>query len=129
MKVHISNVYGFEKSATVQVAQHMVADIATQRLGWKELGIFSYGDYHEPEELLSARLDGIIASVQEGDILVLQHPLWINLEYEEKLVDRFLTYSHGKLCHLCTRCASLDVSDQRLLYCHKPSTYTIVQIV
>lgn len=49
-----------------------------------------------PSEL-STRLDGIIASVSTGDIVILQLPTWNSLAFEQALVNKLKNYSHIKI--------------------------------
>ena len=76
MKVHITNIYGHSSVSTDLKAQNRTADIARKVLNFNELGIYSYNVNADSTEMLSKRLDGIIASVGHGDIVVFQYPTW-----------------------------------------------------
>lgn len=89
MKIFISCINGMGGPAAI--AQAMVSDIAHQ-LGFRNMGIFCYDSSEESWESLSARYDGIIASITPGDIVFLQHPTWNRLEFEEGLIDRIKAY-------------------------------------
>lgn len=72
---------------TAEYAQVMVSDIAHQ-LGFRNMGIYFYNSRVESELSVSARYDGIIASICRGDIVFFQHPTWHPLKFEEGLVKR-----------------------------------------
>ncbi len=79
-------------SNTMQAMQHMTAGIAYQ-LGFREMGIYYYNTKGESLEHRSARLDGIIAGMQEGDIVICQFHTWNGLGFERALVDRIKSVS------------------------------------
>ena len=62
MQVNITNIYRQSFTSTALKKQNRVADIARE-LNYKELGIYNYDVNSDSPEMLSARLDGIIASV------------------------------------------------------------------
>lgn len=96
MKVHITNIYGQSSKSVALVAQNAVAKIA-QSLGYKELGIYCYDGKNEPENELNARIDGIIASVSNGDIVIFQNPTWNSMDFDEKILGRLKGYSDIKI--------------------------------
>lgn len=81
--------------STEQYAQQMVADIAHQ-LGVREMGIYRYNANSESADSRSVRLDGIIAGIQAGDIVICQFPTWNGVEFEQALVKRIKLY-HGRI--------------------------------
>lgn len=89
MKVFITCTNGL--GGTAQDAQEMVSNIAHQ-MGFRSMGIFRYDSSTESEESLSARYDGIIASISPGDIVFFQHPTWNQLKFEEGLINRIKAY-------------------------------------
>ena len=87
MKLHITNLYGMARESTATIAQNAVQKIATQ-LGFRELGIYFYHASSETVEERSRRLDGILASVSIGDIVVFQTPTWNGLEFEREFLSK-----------------------------------------
>lgn len=90
MKVHITNLYGIGEAAGK--AQQMVADIAKRNLHYNELGIYKYSMNSDTPDMLRARLDGIVASVSHGDIIIFQLPTWNGLRFEEAFVSHLNGY-------------------------------------
>lgn len=90
MKVHITNLYGI--GGTIGKAQQMVADIAKRDLHYNELGIYKYPMNSDSPDMLRTRLDGIIASVSHGDIVIFQLPTWNSLAFDEAFVSHFNGY-------------------------------------
>lgn len=74
MKIHITNIYGL--GGTAGKAVQTVANIAKSTLHYNELGIYHYPFETDTKEMLRTRLDGIIASVGHGDIVIFQVPTW-----------------------------------------------------
>ena len=85
MKIFITCINAL--GGTAEYAQVMVSDIAHQ-LGFRNMGIYFYNSRVESELSVSARYDGIIASICRGDIVFFQHPTWHPLKFEEGLVKR-----------------------------------------
>lgn len=91
MKVHITNLYGQSFTSTALKAQNRTTDIAKQ-LGYKELGIYYYDVNSDTPEMLRTRLDGIIASVGYGDIVIFQYPTWNGIKFDEAFMQRLNHY-------------------------------------
>ena len=87
MKLHITNLYGMARESTATIAQNAVQKIATQ-LGFRELGIYFYPASAETVEERSRRLDGILASVSMGDVVIFQTPTWNGLEFEREFLSK-----------------------------------------
>ena len=85
MRVYITNINGQSMQSTAQIAQNMVTDIATQ-LGYRELGIYCYNMNADSEAELSKRLDGIIAGLRHGDVVIFQSPTWNTTAFDEKVM-------------------------------------------
>lgn len=92
MRVHITNIYGQHYTSTALKAQNRVAKVAQENLNYNELGIYCYPVKSDSPEMLSARLDGIIASVGHEDIVVFQFPTWNDIEFDEALLNRLKIY-------------------------------------
>lgn len=87
MKLHITNLYGMARESTATIAQNAVQKIASQ-LGFRELGIYFYHASAETVEERSKRLDGILASVSVGDVVVFQTPTWNGIEFEREFLSK-----------------------------------------
>ncbi|MGV3303628.1 sugar transferase [Streptococcus suis] len=91
MRVYITNLNGHASSSTAQICQNMVTDVATT-LGYRELAIHAYRmDADTPEEL-SKRLDGVIAGLRHGDVVIFQTPTWNTTAFDEKLMAKLRAY-------------------------------------
>ena len=87
MKLHITNLYGMARESTATIAQNAVQKIASQ-LEFRELGIYFYHATSETVEERSRRLDGILASVSMGDVVVFQTPTWNGIEFEREFLSK-----------------------------------------
>lgn len=90
MKVHITNLYNMGGAAAR--AQHMIADIAKNSLNYNELGIFRYPMDSDTSEMFRTRMDGIVASVNFGDTVIFQWPVWNGIEFEEAIDAHLSAY-------------------------------------
>ncbi|HEM6264901.1 TPA: sugar transferase [Streptococcus suis] len=91
MRIYITNLNGHAASSTAQICQNMVTDIATT-LGYRELAIHAYRmDVDTPEEL-SKRLDGVVAGLRHGDVVIFQTPTWNTTAFDEKLMAKLRAY-------------------------------------
>ena len=90
MRVHITKIYGF--IGTGGKAQEAVTTIAKRDLGFEELGLYHYPVETDTPEMLGSRLDGILASVSVGDIVIVQSPTWNDLSFDEQLMNRLNVY-------------------------------------
>lgn len=91
MTVYITNMHGQMKNSTAQIAQNMAAQFADE-IGIRELGYYFYNASAEPEGELSARLDGILSSLTVDDIVILQEPTWMEMPWQQRLVDKINAY-------------------------------------
>lgn len=74
-----------------QYIQCMVMEIAHQ-LGFREMGIYRYNGEHESAESRSGRLDGIIAGMNHGDIVICQFPTGNGMKFDSDLIKRIKAY-------------------------------------
>ena len=95
MNVYITKLNGMSSMNTGQYVQHMAADIA-HTLGIREMGIYRYHADGESTENRARRLDGIIAGINAGDIVICQFPTGNGLEFERTLVRHIKAY-HGRI--------------------------------
>lgn len=91
MKIHITNLYNFNQNDELVKLQHDYAQ-AGRELGFYEMGIFSYPVESDSRSELSRRLDGIIASLEQDDIVIMQLPTRNGLEYENMLMGKMRAY-------------------------------------
>lgn len=96
MRVHISNLYGQSSMSTAMISQNMTTEIA-KSLGFNELGIYNYPTSVDTAEEMSKRIDGIIASVSYGDLVILQLPSWNGSEFDLALIHKLKGYKNLKL--------------------------------
>ena len=92
MKVHITNLYGQSSSSTALKAQNRTARVARETLHFRELGIYCYDISVDTPQMLGSRLDGIIAAVSNGDVVIFQFPTWNDPEFDEALISRLDLY-------------------------------------
>lgn len=92
MRVHITNLYGYYKTSIARRAQNRVAKVAAETLGFNELGIYAYDMETDSPQMLATRLDGIVASVENGDVVFLQFPTWNDFEFDEVLLNRLTRF-------------------------------------
>lgn len=94
MKIHITNIYGL--GGTAAKATQTVADIAKKTLHFNELGIYHYPYESDSPEMLRTRLDGIMASVEHGDIVIFQVPTWNGIKFDKAFLNRLNAYRRMK---------------------------------
>ncbi len=91
MRIHITNLYGV--TGIGLKAQHAAADIAKRDLQYQELGVYYYPVASDSPDMLRTRLDGILASVEPGDVVIMQSPTWNDIRFDESLLNRMKRYS------------------------------------
>ncbi len=94
MKVHITNLYN--QGGTQGIAQQNVAKIGRE-LGFHEMSLFHYNVNVDDDINLGCRMDGIIAGLQDNDIVILQTPTWNLLRYPRRLVNKIRAYENTKI--------------------------------
>lgn len=91
MNIYITRINGLPLEDTLQCKQDMVAEIAYQ-LGCKEMAIYRYYADNESTDSRNGRLDGIIAGIRAGDIVICQFPTGNGVKFEWDLVTRLKAY-------------------------------------
>lgn len=91
MKTYITRINGWSLRDKSHYMQNMVAEIAHQ-LGCREMGIYRYYAEEENWESLSSRLDGIIAGINRGDLVICQFPTGNGMRFDNELVSRLNAY-------------------------------------
>lgn len=91
MRVYITNLNGQAASSTAQLGQNMVTDIAIG-LGYRELGVYAYNMEADSPSELSKRLDGIVAGLRHGDVVIFQTPTWNTTNFDERLMAKLKAY-------------------------------------
>ena len=91
MNVYITRLNGTYISDTAQHVQKQTAEIAYQ-IGCRELGIYRYNADPENFESRMSRLDGIIAGLSAGDIVICQLPTWNGLGFDRSLIEHIRAY-------------------------------------
>ena len=99
MKLHLTNLYGMAGDSTVILAQNAVQKIASQ-LGFREVGIYFYNIASDSPSEMNKRLDGIMASISIGDVLVFQSPTWNGFEFDRVLFDKLKDMQVKIICFI-----------------------------
>lgn len=94
MKIHITNIYGLVRAAAT--SQQKTASIA-RNMGFNEWGLYLFDINTDTDAELGKRIDGIIASLQNGDIVFFQSPSWIGLRYDLRLMRKIKAYKDVKV--------------------------------
>lgn len=91
MNIYITNLNGHMPQSVAMIAQNNVLKFA-KCFNANEMGIYSYDSTNEPWNEQSARLDGIIAGIHPGDIVIFQSPSWNATEWDISFIDRLKLY-------------------------------------
>lgn len=91
MNIYITRINGLSFGDSMQYKQYMVAEAAHQ-LGCREMGLYCYSWKDEPDLSLNSRMDGIIAGINAGDIVICQFPTGNGLRYEWSLINHLKMY-------------------------------------
>lgn len=96
MKIHITNLYGQSPYSVALMAQNMVAEIS-KKLGFKEIGVYSFNADSENIRDLSIRFDGMNAAISNGDIVIFQSPTWNGSHFDLEYIKRLKIYDNLKI--------------------------------
>lgn len=92
--IHITCLNNMGGTATL--AHRKVHDVA-KSLGYKEMGLARYDLQPDFYNELLHRLDGIIAPLNYGDIVIFQYPSWNGPNYDECFIEKIKSYQDTKL--------------------------------
>ena len=95
MQYHISKLNGHALSSTAQIGQHDVCKIAHD-MGFHELSFYAYNTAADSDIELSKRLDGIIAGLSHGDLVVFQSPSWLDFRFDKAFFEKLNNYYNIK---------------------------------
>lgn len=87
MKINITNLYGMSSQSTALIAQNETVKIA-RKLDFHELGFYFYNIYSDSQGELNSRLDGVLAKLGYGDIVIYQSPTWNGREYDQTFIRK-----------------------------------------
>ncbi len=96
MKIHITNLYNFNPNDELVLSQHAFAD-AGRELNFTEMGIFSFPVETDSYAELSKRLDGILAAMEQNDMVFMQLPTQNGFDYENLLFHKIRAYKNTKI--------------------------------
>ena len=113
MKTYITRINGWSLRDKSHYIQHMVAEMAHQ-LGCREMGIYRYSAEGESWESLNSRLDGIIAGINQGDLIIYQFPTGNGMRFENELVNRLKAYG-GRIAFFIQELEALAYEEKRSL--------------
>lgn len=94
MKTHITTLNNM--AGTASLAHRRVLKVA-QSIGCHEMGLSFYHLEPDYAKEIDKRLDGIIAPLNYGDIVIFQYPSWIGVNYDESFVNKIKSYRDTKL--------------------------------
>mgnify|MGYP000509032933 CR=1 FL=1 len=116
MKTHITTLNNM--AGTASLAHRRVLKVA-QSIGCHEMGLSFYPLKPDYAKEIDKRLDGIIAPLNYGDIVIFQYPSWIGVNYDESFVNKIKSYRDTKLIIFVqdiTKSSCLILSRQFLIW-------------
>ena len=91
MHIHITNANNLYKWSAAKLGQNETLNIL-KSFDLTEMPIYLYDDSNESWNEKSARFDGLISGLHQGDIVFFQYPTWNAIEWDSALIDRLLLY-------------------------------------
>ena len=76
-----------EKNEPLFIVNRMVAE-AARTIGFKEINYVPFVNLQNNRSRRTNLIESMIAPVEDGDIVVIQLPLWIQFNFQNELVDR-----------------------------------------
>lgn len=94
MNVHITKTYNLGKLAGLQQKNALNAG---SLLGFKEISFFKFPDQYDSDEELDIRMDGIISSLCNEDVVVFQYPSFVSSRYDQTFIRHVRQYYGTKI--------------------------------
>lgn len=94
MNIHITKTYNI--GGKTGIMQNSFRNVGIS-MGFKEMSLFKFPDKYDSDEQLHVRMDGIIASLCPGDIVIFQYPSGISARYDRFLLEHIRRYAGVKL--------------------------------
>ncbi|WP_022770281.1 sugar transferase [Butyrivibrio sp. NC2007] len=116
MNVFVTCINGV--SGTASIAQRKVARVARE-LGFDIMGSYKIPEFIDDDNELNHRMDGIISSLRQRDVVIFQFPSWSGLRYEEFLCNHIKAYQNAKLIIFVEDVEALQMDPDRMTlpYC------------
>lgn len=127
MKKYITNLYGHSTESTAMNAQHMITNIAKE-IGYSEIGVRGHHVNGDTESEREKRIEGILASVYEGSLIVAQLPTWCGIAFDEVLLQK-LRQRAGKLVVFVHDFVPLMFLNNRYLMSRYLDAYNLADLV
>lgn len=127
MKAYITRINGWGLRNRLHYMQNMVAEIAYQ-MGCLEMGIYRYNADGESSESLSSRLDGIIAGINRGDLVICQFPTGNGRKFEYELVNRLKVYG-GRIAIYIHELETLAQEEKKHLVGETIGLYNLAEVL
>lgn len=94
MNIHITNIH--QIGGTASLAQDGVVQVAKD-LGFLEMGLLRRKFYEDYWNTIWHHQDGIIASLNYGDVVIFQYPSWNGTDYDREFAKKIKMYQDTKL--------------------------------
>ena len=127
MKTYITRVNGLPLKNLLQYKQSMVLDIARE-LGCVEMGIYCYPAEREEAGKRSTRLDGIIAGINRGDLVIIQLPTGNGMLFERELADRIKVYG-ARVAFFLHGMEALTSESKRSMLSESVNLYNLAEVL
>lgn len=72
-------------------------EITARNMGFDELSFFRFQDRYDSDDELNVRMDGIMAAMEDGAVVIFQYPSMVSLRYDKCAVDHIKKYRDVKL--------------------------------
>lgn len=109
MNIHITKTYNI--GGKTGIRQNSLVN-AGRSMGCKEMSLFKFPDGYDTDEQLHVRMDGIIASLCMGDIVIFQYPSGISARYDRFLIEHLRRYAGVRLV-ICVQEVASEGEDSK----------------